>query len=252
MVYYDIRHIRSAIGELSGKLTIAAMIDENGKKLPRFDEVVLMWHAQLDDEITQIININYPHIHAMVLEDLRQLIDTPPFKSVQKDIITDKLLEFNKSEDARLLETGKGFSLSADPSYLPQYFDKVEKALDNFKRVVNKHLKNLDSGNLPKYHQPPYLPAVSPVITDRSTQKKLRVKMTGQQLALLFRLLDEVGALEYEQKKDMHQFLFDNIEVSSKMSAFKYFTNKFSDIDMAAKKYWKDTLAEMQKKLHKL
>ena len=51
------------------------------------------------------------------------------------------------------------------------------------------------------------------------------------------------------QKKDMQQFLFDNVKTKKESKSFKYFQNKFNDIDKAAKTYWKDKLAEMQKLL---
>ncbi len=45
----------------------------------------------------------------------------------------------------------------------------------------------------------------------------------------------------------MQQFIFYNIKTKTESQSFKYFTNKFTVIDKAAKDYWKDKLAEMQK-----
>jgi hypothetical protein len=240
MVYYDIRHIRSAVGELSGKLTVAAMIDENGNKLPRFDEVVLMCHAQLDAEIDQIISINYPHVHASVLEKLRELIETPHFKSVHKEEITNKLLEFNKSEDERLLTTHpNGFSLGADPAFLPPYFAIVEKALDNFKRIVNRHLKLFDSGQLPKYQPPPFLEKVTTVITDKINSPKLPIKMSAQQLATIFRVLHEEGMIATGNKSEIFRFAAENFELENGEAInVGSFSNNFYSPDEKSKAAW--------------
>ncbi len=252
LVYYDLRHICNTVGVLSGKLTMAKVVDKNGKEIPPFDEIVFLLHAQLEEEIQQIINLNYPHVRNMVLENLREFINAPLIKSVQKEQITKLLVDFNASEEERLLtKHPNGFSLGADPDFLPDYFIIVEKALNNLKRIINKYLRLNDTGKLPVYQPESYLPQNVQAVIEDDSSKKLNVNMTGQQLAFLFQLLDDGEALKYDDKKDMQKFLFENVEVKTKLTGFKYFQNKFTDIDPAAKKYIADLLAQMQKDFRK-
>lgn len=113
-------------------------------------------------------------------------------------------------------------------------------------RIVNKYLALYDADKLPKsFHLPPYVSANSDTVIKEPVN--LEMDISAEQLALLFRLLDEVSVLKYKQKKDMQQFIFYNIKTKTESQSFKYFTNKFTVIDKAAKDYWKDKLAEMQK-----
>lgn len=255
LLYYDVKHISSEVNSISGRIIRSKVLDENGKMFPTWDELILQSHANMKAEIQQIIDLNYPHVHASVLEELRDLISTPPFASVQKEHITKLLLDYNRSEDERLIQNGgKGFSLGADPAYLPQYFAKVEIALTSFKTIVKRFLRLYDADKLPVgYQYPSYLPQSIPPIIKEPSAKKLEVNMTGQQLAILFQLLDDAGALKYDEKKEMQMFLYENVKVKSKMESFKYFQNKFNDtvIGTRLKKYMSDLLAEMQKSFRK-
>jgi len=242
LVYYDIRHIRSAVGVLSGKLTMMKTIDENGKALPPFDEIVFLLHAQLEDEIQQIISLNYPHVRDIVLENLRDFIETPPIKSVQKERITKLLLDFNAAEEERLLTIHpKGFSLGADPAFLPQYFEIVENALNNLKRIVNKYLRLSDAGKFPvTYQTPNYLPPnTQPVITDKHGTKKLGLKMTSHQLAVLLRLLSEEDMLVTSNKSEIFRFVSANFELENGEEIIATsFSNNFYKLDDTAKGWW--------------
>ncbi len=252
LVYYDIKHISRTVNVLSGRMQQAKLLDEKGKELPSWDEIVFLLHAQLEDEIQQIINLNYPHVRNIVFENLREFIETPQIKAVQKEHITKLLLDFNASEEERVsTKHPTGFSLGADPAFLPDYFIIVEKALNNLKRIINKYLRLNDTGKLPVYQPESYLPQNVPPVIEDDSSKKLSLNMTGQQLAFLFQLLDDSKALKYDDKKDMQKFLFENVEVKTKLTGFKYFQNKFTDIDKAAKKYIADLLAQMQKDFRK-
>ena len=211
LVYYEISHISSEVACLSGKLTRAKVIDEKGKELPPFDEIVFLLHAQLEDEIQQIINLNYPHVRNMVLENLREFIETPQIKSVQEEYITKLLLDFNASEEERILtKHPKGFSLAADPAFLPQYFIIVEKALNNLKRIINKYLNLYDTGNLPVYQPQSYLPQnVQPVIKDVDS-KKMVVDLSVPQLVALFSMLREMGIINEPVNTELARFIRAN------------------------------------------
>jgi hypothetical protein len=241
LVYYNIKHISGAVGVLSGKVTPMKMIDENGKELPPFNEIVFLLHAQLEDEIQQIINLNYPHVRDMVLENLRDYIETPLIKSVQKDHITKLLLDFNAAEEERLLTKHPGgFSRGADPAFLPQYFVIVENALNNLKRIINKYLKMLDNGSFPTYHTPNYLPPnTQPVITDKQIPKKMGLKMTPDQLGIFFRLLLEEGLLVTSNKSEIFRFVSANFELENgEEILFTSFSNNFYKADETAKGWW--------------
>jgi hypothetical protein len=223
-------------------MTKAKIVDENGKELPSWDEIVFLLHAQLEDEIQQIINLNYPHVRDMVLESLRDFIETPPIKSVQKERITKLLLEFNASEEERLLtKHPNGFSLAADPAFLPQYFVIVENALNNLKRIVNKYLRLHDAGKFPvTYQTPNYLPAnTQPVISDKPGSKKLGFKMTRQEVAVLLRLFSEEDILVTANKSEIFRFVAANFELENGEEILATtFSNDFYTLDDKAKGEW--------------
>lgn len=248
LVYYDIKHISSAVGVLSGKFNLAKMVDENGKELPPWDNIVFLLHAQLEDEIQQIINLNYPHVRNMILEDLREFIETPAIKSVQKDRITKLLLDFNASEEERILtKHPNGFSLGADPAFLPQYFIVVENALNNLKRIINKYLNLYDTGNLPIYQPISYLPPTTlPVIKDGSN-KKLSVKFSVPQLVCLFKAMREQGLINDESNADLTRFLSANFSTTqAETISEKSMANAFASTEKAAKDYWLDQIKQLR------
>ena len=248
-MYYEKPEIINGVGELSKFMTRGG-ITFKGKLLPHWHDLVLNSHAQMEQEINDIINLNYPHVQAVAFENLREVINQPGIKAVDKERITLITVTNNKEELASFAARDyKGFAVTINEDFLPAYFEIVDNAISNFKRIVNKYLNLYDTNKLPAaYPQPTYLPINNaPAIKDMIA--KLELDITTEQLALLFRLLDEVGVLKYKQKIDMQKFLFDNIKTKTESKNFKYLTNKFSNIDNAAKTYWKDKLAEMLKLL---
>lgn len=241
LVYYDIKHISSAVGVLSGKFTPAKMLDENGKEFPPFDKIVFLLHAQLEEEILQIINLNYPHVRNIIFENLREFIETPKIKSVQKELITQLLLDFNASEEERILtKHPNGFSLGADPAFLPEYFIIVEKAINNLKRIINKYLNLNDTGKLPIYQPQSYLPQnVQPVISDKSETKKLGLKLTRQEIAVLLRLFSEEKILVTDNKSEIFRFVAANFELENREEILATtFSNDFYSLDDKSKGEW--------------
>jgi hypothetical protein len=262
LFYYDIKHISSAVGVLSGKFTQAKMLDENGKELPPWDEVVFLLHAQLEDEIKQIINLNYPHVRNMVLEDLREFIETPPIKSVQKERITKLLLDFNASEEERILtKHPNGFSLGADPAFLPQYFIIVENALNNLKRIINKYLKLYDTGQLPVYQPQSYLPpnvqsAPSLNLLEQANENRLKTNMSVEQLTMLFRLLKECKLIEVRSRheKEIHAFIaehFDTIGKEGEKASIRNIGRLWSSKEPDVLNYWIAKFKELSDKAEK-
>jgi hypothetical protein len=250
LIYYDIRHISSEVACLSGKMTKAKVVDDKGKELPAWDEIVFVLHGQLEDEIQQIINLNYPHVRDMVLESLRDFIQTPPIKEVQKERITKLLLDFNASEEERILTRHpNGFSLAADPEFLPQYFIIVEKALNNLKRIVNRYLRLSDAGKLPiTYQTPNYLPVnTQPVITDRQLTKKVASELNSNQLLYLFKALKECGIFHRSVKQSAlskliaNNFSSTNYEDLSAESLEK----KWNTIDVNDIAFWNDKFPDL-------
>ena len=247
LMYYEKPQIRMGVGRFSKEL-MEVKHTFNDKELPRWDELVLKSHQSMEEEINQIINLNYPHVQSVVFENLREQLTDVRLKSLNKSIIVSVADENNEEQRLHLIQYPKGFAVMVNKDYLPQYFEVVENAINNLKRIINKYLNLYDTDKLPKaYPLPDYVPATTkPFVEDKA---KLEMDVTAEQLALLYRLMDDVGVMKYKQKKDMQQFLFDNIQTKKQSKNFKYFTNKFNEIDKAAKDYWKDKLAEMQKLL---
>lgn len=254
LLYYNINHISSEINHISGKIIRGQVLDYEGKTLPSWDDAILKLQAGMDKEILQIINLNYPHVHGIVLEKLRVIINNPPFDTVQKEQIENSLKEFNESEKARLIrQHGKGFSKEVDLSYLPQYYLKVEKALDNFKRIVNTYLKLYDAGKLPvAYPAPSYLQQdTPPVIKDINT--KLMIDISTSHLATLFRVLHEEGIIASQNKSEIFRFASENFELKSgeKISTGT-FSNKFYTPDPKSQTYWSTFFRKWVDKVKKI
>jgi len=249
LLYYNKHQIVNGVGILSGFFS-PVKHTFNDVELPNWHQMVLNAHSQMEDEIKQIISLNYPYVQSIVFEDLRGVLNDYRIKTLQKEIII-KIADDQNAEELHRVATKhpNGFAVTVNKDFLPDYFKIVEYAISNLKRIINKYLSLYDNNKLPSsFPLPSYIPASNtPLVSDKIN--KLEMDITTEQLALLFRLFDEVGLLKYKQKKDMQKFLFDYIQTKTDSSNFKYLINKFSDIDKAAKTFWKDKLAEMQKVL---
>lgn len=246
LLYYNKHQIANGVGILS-KFFQPVKYTFNDKELPSWHQMVLNSHEQMEQEINDIINLNYPHVRAIVFENLRERLTDVRIKSLNKEWIIRISDENNETEIASLAaRNNRGFAVTINKDFLPDYFEIVENALSNFRRIVNKYLNLYDAGKLPSaYPMPDYIPVTPPVLSNEDD--KLETTITGEQLALLFKLLDEVGVFKYKQKIDMQKFVFNNIKPKTESKNFKYFINKFSDPEKAAKDYWIDKLPEMLK-----
>ncbi|MFL9484204.1 hypothetical protein ACI6Q2_15595 [Chitinophagaceae bacterium LWZ2-11] len=248
LLYYTKSTIQSEVGLLSGELSPVKHIF-NEKELPSWNILVLNMHQSMEEEIQQIINLNYLHVRNIVFENLREILTDVRIKTVNKEWITSIADEINKEGEAHLVKYPQGFAVMVNKEYLPAYFKIVDTAISNLKRIINKYLTLHDTGKLQEsYHLSPYLPPSTNQVIKESNDK-LELNITTEQLALLCRLLDETGVLKYKQKKEVFQFLLKHIKTKTDSSNLKYFSNKFYDIEKAAHKFWKDQLAEMLKLL---
>ncbi len=233
---------------LSGKMTKAKVLDGNGKEIPQFDEIVFLLHTQLEEEIQQIISLNYQYVRNIVFENLREFIERPEIKSVDKKLITMLLLDFNASEDERLVKIHpRGFSLGADPSFLPQYFEIVEKALSNLKRIINKYLNLNDTGKLPVYEPQSYLPQnKQPVIKDAGN-KKLVMDLSVPQLVALFSMFREMKIINEPVNTELARFIKANFSTKGSTDiSEKTLVNLLSSLDNAGIDHWLDELKKMR------
>lgn len=261
LIYYDIKHISNTINVLSGRMQQAKMVDQNGKELPSWDKIVFLLHAQLEDEIQQIINLNYPHVRNIVLENLREFIETPEIKSVNKDSITKSLLDFNASEEERLIQYPKGFSIGADIAFLPDYFLIVEKAINNLKRIINKYIKLNDAGKLPVFQPQTYLPPNMQASSNLNllgqvNDNRLQTNMSVEQLTMLFRLLKECKLIEVKprKEKEIHAFIaehFDTVGKEGEKASVKNIGRLWSSKEPDILNYWIARFKELSDKAEK-
>jgi hypothetical protein len=250
LLYYNKNQITSGVGLLSGEFAPVKYLF-NEVELPSWNVLVLNTQQRMEDEIQQIISLNYPHVQSIVFENLREVLSDIRIKSVNKDLITHIADEVNESERLRLLKQPNGFAVSVNKDFLPKYFAVVENAISNLKRIINKYLNLYDTDKLPKSYQPPnYLPInTTPLVNDRE-EKRLKVNMTVEQLAFLFRILKDSG-LVMGADKEIARFIVDHFETTArqgkKISADnlrKLFSTKNPDIV----NFWIAHFKKMQEK----
>lgn len=212
LLYYNKNQIVNGVGLLSG-LFSPIKYTFNDVELPSWDEMVLNSHAQMEEEIKQIISLNYPHVQSMVFENLREWLTDIRIKSLNKELIIKVADENNQSEQVRLATMHpNGFAVTINKDFLPAYFEIVENAISNLKRIINKYLKLYDSDKLPKaFPMPSYIPEVGkPVINDSNVKLKWKVKV--EELAFLFRILKDCGLIKSNYDKEIHTFIANNFE----------------------------------------
>ena len=214
LLYYNKHQIVNGVGILSGFMQPVKYVF-NDQELPSWDQLVLNSHIQMEDEIKQIINLNYPHVQSIVFEDLRERLSDIRIKSLNKQWITKIADENNKEELLRIAtKHPNGFAVTINKDFLPSYFEIVENAISNFKRIINKYLHLYDTDKLPKgYTLPTYIPNSATIIGKENTAK-LKVSITVEELTVLFRLLKECKMID-ANFQDIHTFIADNFTTDS-------------------------------------
>jgi len=256
LLYYNKHQIRNGVGLLSGELH-PVKYTFNEIELPSWHDMVLKSHDALEDEIKQIISLNYPHVHSMVLEDLREVVSQDRIKSLDKVFITRIADEINEEGRLHLIKYPQGFSVGANKDFLPEYFAIVENALNNLKRIINKYLSLYDNDKLPKgFPLPSYIPISSLSVISAKENKRLKVNMTVDQLTMLFRLMKECKLIDVKPKndKEIHAFISENFETTNREGVKISTANVarlWSSTDPVVLNYWIARFTEMSKKAEK-
>lgn len=248
LLYYEKHQIVMGVGQYSKAIQRMGVLF-NGALLPTWDTMVLNSHQAMEEEIQQIINLNYPHVRDIVFENLREVLTDVRIKTLNKEWIIKIADENNEAENKRLLEHPKGFAVLVNKDYLQHYFALVENAISNLKRIINKYLKLYDEGKLPQQQYNKLLPQnTSPIVRDDS--RILKVNMTVEKLAFLFRTLKDAGLIKGSDK-EIAKFIVDHFETTArkgkKISAanlVKLFSTKDTDVIT----FWKARFKEIKEK----
>lgn len=247
LLYYDKHQIVLGVGQYSKSIQRAGVTFQ-GKLLPHWDTLVLQSHQAMEEEIQQIISLNYPYVRDIVFENLREVLNDVRIKELNKQLIIKIADENNEAEQKRILDYPKGFMVLIDKDYLQQYFKLVENAISNLKRIINKYLKLYDEGKLPQQPFNQYLPVnTSPIIKDESV---LKVNVTGAQLVALFKLLydQNPSIFDVKNQSELQEFIVNHFKSNTtrneKMNKKKT-ANNFSTPDAKDVKYWLPILKKM-------
>lgn len=106
-----------------------------------------------------------------------------------------------------------------DIKYLNQFIARLDVLISNFRRILTKYVDLYDTGKLPVSNQVvlvqapqeenPQKALPQPLIT---APKKLKVKLSVEQLTYLFRLLKDEGLIEANDNIEIHEFISKNFE----------------------------------------
>ena len=233
LMYYDKQQIVIGVNEREGSMQRAGLM-LNGKNLPHWHNLVLNSHAQMEDEIKQIISLNYPYVQSIVFEDLRQVLTDVRIKSLNKELIIKIVDENNEAELLRFAnQNQQGFAITINKDFLPEYFRIVDNAISNLKRIINKYLNLYDSNKLPSsYPLPNYVPNSNATI-GKALDTKLKVSIKVEELTVLFRLLKECKVID-SNFDQIHAFIAENFttdstNVISKKNVKKLWSSKDPD-----------------------
>lgn len=118
LMYYTKYEIVKGVGEIS-KFMQHAGVTFSGKLLPHWQDMVLNSHVQMEEEIQQIISLNYPYVRNIVFENLRHVLTDIRIKSLNVELITSIADENNKEETEQFESRNlQGFALLINKDYL--------------------------------------------------------------------------------------------------------------------------------------
>lgn len=249
LLYYEKTQILTGVGQFSKDITRAG-ITFNGQLMPRWDVLVLDSHQGMEEEIKQIISLNYPHVHSIVFEDLREVLQDIRLKSLNKQIILDFADKNNEEQRQHLLKYPQGFAVMVNKDFLPQYFEVVENAINNLKRIINKYLKLYDANKLPKgYPLPDYVPIQDKqfFIENDHTISKIKISISYPQLAALFSAFRELGIISEKGNTELARQIA--VAFSTKGTAdinVKKLAEQIAKPDAKALDHWLDQLKEIR------
>jgi hypothetical protein len=139
-----------------------------------------------------------------------------------------------------------------DIAYFSQYVLFVSGFIANFKRILNKYVSLYDSGKINPSVQPmdkllSFNSSEQPSLPEIKKIPKLRVNITVEQLAYLFKMLKGVSVVDNKVDADIVRFISDNFETQKTKGAIS--TNKLSTLYSRPKKetatYWIAILRKM-------
>ena len=104
--------------------------------------------------------------------------------------------------------------------YLPDYINMLTKLIDNFRYILTKYVKMYDEGKIKAHNviyihapmQANILPSPKKELPAPGQERKLKVKLTVDQLVYLFRLLHDEALFDVMEQKDIYEFIADNFE----------------------------------------
>lgn len=148
-----------------------------------------------------------------------------------------------------------------DTEYLQEYLQIVKGLIDNFKWIVNKHLKQYQSlkNSLPSTQiqvllPPPDQPQIvqpNEIAETVQVSPKIKVNVTAGQLVALFRLLYEIepSIFNVKDQAELRTFINNNFITSrtkGESMSEKKTANHFSDTNPKDMKHWVDILKKMR------
>jgi len=251
LLYYDKHQIVLGVGQYSKSIQRAG-ITFQGKLLPHWDTLVLQSHQAMEEEIQQIISLNYPYVRDIVFENLREVLNDVRIRELNKDLIIKIADENNEAEHKRILDYPKGFMVLIDKDFLQQYFALVENAISNLKRIINKYLKLYDAGKLPQQPFSQLLPAnTTPIIKDSKPQNtRIKVNISVEELTMLFRLLKEEKIIISRPRHDheIHEFIvhhFETIGMEDSKISVKNVGRHWSSTNPDVLTFWIKTFTDL-------
>lgn len=161
------------------------------------------------------------------------------------------------------------FCLDRTPEYLnpidiPSYLLRLDRLINNFRRILKKYVELYDKGKLPVAHQQTVI--IQPINTHEeikslptplvSPTKKLKVNLSVEQLAYLFRLLNDEGLINAESNIEIQDFISKNFEThrvgKHKDISKTKLAGAFSTPEASTAKSWIPILKKMWEKAAKI
>jgi len=229
-------------------------------ELQEKEDLLFRTQNLLTEEIEQQLLSSSGNAFAYFFKLLNDVVESEDIKEVNYKRIENDIERHNaemratKNEDE--LNPVVGAPLIINTSYIHRYSIFVGGAILYLKNIIEPYLKLYNEGKLLPNNIPinSIQPISLPPATKNIDYSKIKVNITVEQLAALFRLLTELKPeiFSFKNKTDLYNFLANSFETKNGNQSPKNIGNNFTTLSDKAIGFWEVHLNTMLDCLRKI